>query len=46
MMPLTMLTLLMIPAGLKSSLGGNHDNYIVNNENVFFYVDVDVIDDT
>ena len=43
MMPLTMLTLLMIPAGLKSSLGGNHDNYIVNNDT---NVDFDVNDDT
>ena len=43
MMPLIMLTLMMIPAGLKSAKSGNHDNYIVDNDDI---VDADVNDDT
>ena len=43
MMSLTMFLSLMIPEGLNSSKCGNHDNYIVDNEDV---VDVDVNDDT
>ena len=53
-LPLTMLTLLMIPVGFKSAKGGNHENYVVyimndislNDDVVHFVVDDDVIDDT
>ena len=40
---LLMMMLLMIPEQFKSSKCGNHENYVIDNDDV---VDVDVIDDT